>query len=100
MEQQPGFVDSDKPDHVRRLRKAIHGLKQAPRAWYTELQSFLLSLGFANSLMDTSLFVLQRRKELVYLLIYMDDILMTGNSKPAIATILCLLAERFSVKDP
>lgn len=99
MEQPPGFVDKDKPDHVCRLRKAIYGLKQAPRAWYTELQSFLLSLGFTGSLADTSLFVLQRGKELVYLLIYVDDILITGNSKTAITTILRLLAERFSVKD-
>lgn len=100
MDQPPGFIDQDHPDHVCRLRKAIYGLKQAPRAWYNELQSYLLSLGFSNSLADTSLFVLKRGQELVYLLVYVDDILVTGNSKPAINRILQLLATRFSVKDP
>lgn len=62
MEQPPGFVDSNNPTHVCRLHKAIYGLKQAPRAWYTELKNYLISLGFSNSLADTSLFVLQHGK--------------------------------------
>lgn len=57
MDQPPGFVDADKPDYVCRLHKAVYGLKQAPRAWYIELRTFLLSLGFQNSLADTSLFI-------------------------------------------
>ena len=99
MDQPPGFVDTDNPTHVCRLRKAIYGLKQAPRAWYTELRTFLLSLGFANSLADTSLFVLRHGTSFVYLLVYVDDILVTGNSNSGIQRILTLLADRFSVKD-
>lgn len=99
MDQPPGFTDQDNPTHVCRLKKAVYGLKQAPRAWYNELRDFLLSLGFANSLADTSLFVLRRKQGFVYLLIYVDDILVTGNSKDDIRTILTLLADRFSVKD-
>ena len=99
MDQPPGFIDADNPTHVCRLRKAIYGLKQAPRAWYTELRTFLLSLGFVNSLSDTSLFVLQQGSSFVYLLVYVDDILVTGNSKNDIQRILTLLAARFSVKD-
>lgn len=100
MEQPPGFVDTDKPSYVCRLQKAIYGLKQAPRAWYTELRNFLLSLGFVNSVADTSLFVLQDGKEFVYLLVYVDDILVTSSNTRGIANILNLLAERFSMKDP
>ncbi|KAG7582826.1 Integrase catalytic core [Arabidopsis suecica] len=99
MDQPPRFVDSDNPTHVCRLRKAIYGLKQAPRAWYNELRTFLLSLGFANSVSDTSLFVLQQGSSFVYLLVYVDDILVTGSSKSGIQRILTLLADRFSVKD-
>lgn len=84
MVQPHGFIDSDKPDHVCRRKKAVYGLKQAPRAWYNELRTFLLSLGFYNSLTDTSLFILRRGTELTYLLIYVDDIVITGNSKPSI----------------
>lgn len=99
MDQPPGFADTDNPTHLCRLRKAIYGLKQAPRAWYTELRTFLMSLGFQNSLADTSLFVLQQGTSFVYLLVYVDDILITGNSTSGIQHILSLLAARFSVKD-
>lgn len=99
MDQPPGFVDADRPDYVCKLNKAVYGLKQAPRAWYNELSAFLLSLGFVNSLADTSLFVLHRGSEFIYLLIYVDDILITGNTSSGIAKILALLADRFSVKD-
>ncbi|KFK33814.1 hypothetical protein AALP_AA5G063400 [Arabis alpina] len=100
MEQPPGFIDNDHPNYVCRLHKAIYGLKQAPRAWYTELHNFLITLGFNNSLADTSLFVLQNGNTLVYLLVYVDDILITGNSTSGIQHILQLLADRFSIKDP
>lgn len=99
MDQPPGFVDADRPDYVCKLNKAVYGLKQAPRAWYNELSTFLISLGFVNSLADTSLFVLWRDSQIIYLLIYVDDILVTGNTKSGIAKVLALFAERFSVKD-
>lgn len=99
MEQPPGFVDADRPTHVCKLRKAIYGLKQAPRAWYVELQSFLIGAGFYNSVSDTSLFILKLDRSIVYLLIYVDDILVTGNDNNLIAQTLHALATRFSVKD-
>ena len=80
MAQPPGFTDSDHPKHVCKLCKAIYGLKQAPRAWYHELRQFLLASGFKNSYADTSLFVLNTGGTLIYLLIYVDDIILTGNS--------------------
>ena len=100
MDQPPGYVDVDKPDHVWRLHKAVYGLKQAPRAWYVELRTFLLSLGFRNSLADTSLFILCSGNQSLYVLIYVDDILVTGNSTEGIKRFLGLIAERFSIKDP
>ena len=100
MDQPPGFKNTDTPNHVCRLRKAIYGLKQAPRAWFVELRTFLLSLGFQNSLADTSLFILHEGNLYIYLLIYVDDILVTANTVNGIQRILTLLAERFSIKDP
>lgn len=99
MEQPQGFIDSDRPTHVCRLRKAIYGLKQAPRAWYVELQTFLISAGFHNSVSDTSLFILKKGRSIVYMLIYVDDILVTGNDNSLIQQTLHALATRFSVKD-
>lgn len=99
MMQPPGVVDQDKPHHVCRLRKAIYGLKQAPRAWYNELRQFLTSVGFIASLGDTSLFILRSGRHIVYILIYVDDIVVTGNSPPLVDRFITTLASRFSLKD-
>lgn len=99
MAQPPGFVDDDRPDYVCRLRKAIYGLKQAPRAWYLELKTYLLEVGFINSVADTSLFILQKGTSFVYMLVYVDDILVTGNDTKLLNQTLDALANRFSVKD-
>lgn len=77
MMQPPGFVDKDMPNYICRLRKAGYGLKQAPRAWYTELRTYLLNVRFVNSISDTSLFILKYGKSIVYMLVYVDDILVT-----------------------
>lgn len=68
MEQPPGLIDLDKPNHMCKLRKAIYGLKQAPCAWYHELRQFLVTSSFTNSYDDTSLFVLNTSGNLIYLL--------------------------------
>jgi hypothetical protein len=57
MKQPPGFIDNTRPNQVCKLHKAIYGLKQVSRAWFTRLSNFLLDLGFKGSLMDTSLFI-------------------------------------------
>ncbi|XP_071727199.1 secreted RxLR effector protein 161-like [Rutidosis leptorrhynchoides] len=78
MEQPPGFVSTRFPNHVCRLKKALYGLKQAPRAWFQRLSSFLVSLGFTCSRADTSLFVFKKDSNILYLLVYVDDIILTG----------------------
>ncbi|KAL6334026.1 hypothetical protein AAG906_000080 [Vitis piasezkii] len=99
MSQPPGFVDLDNPTHVCKLRKAIYGLKQAPRAWYHELRKFLIASGFHNSHADTSLFVLNTGGNLLYLLVYVDDIILTGNDDTMVHKFMQLLAHQFSLKD-
>lgn len=99
MSQPPGFHDTDRPSHVCRLRKAIYGLKQAPRAWYSKLKNFLLASGFINSLSDTSLFILRHAGNFVYLLVYVDDILVTGTSSTLVQQVIDALAAKFSIKD-
>ncbi|KAM1382347.1 hypothetical protein ACFX2F_034822 [Malus domestica] len=99
MVQPPGFVDSNHPSHVCKLRKALYGLKQVPRAWYKELHSFLLSHGFVNAISDASLFLLKNGTAVIYFLVYVDDLLITGNDSSLVAKFIQLLATRFSVKD-
>lgn len=96
----PEFVDNDHFTHVCSLRKAIYGLKQAPCAWYMELKQHLLSIGFVNSLADTSLFIYHHGTTLFYLLVYVDDIIVTGSDSSSVAAVLSSLADRISIKDP
>nr|GFA30559.1 retrovirus-related Pol polyprotein from transposon TNT 1-94 [Tanacetum cinerariifolium] len=55
--QPDGFVDSDNPNHVYKLKKALYRLKQASRAWHDMLSSFLLSQEFSKGLVDPTLFI-------------------------------------------
>ena len=81
MEQPLGFVDFDNPSFVCCLKKAIYRLQQAPWAWYTELRNYLLSVGFQNFLADTFLFTLCHGSISVYMLVYVDDNLVTCNDE-------------------
>ena len=99
MAQPPRYVDQDNPTHVCHLQKALYGLKQAPRAWYTELKTFLLNFGFINSKSDTSLFIYQCPSVTIYFLVYVDDLLVTGNCSQSIRKFVDALAHRFSLKD-
>ena len=94
MSQPPGFHDTTTPHHVCRLNKAIYGLKQAPRAWYSTLQ-----LGFTNSKADPSLFIFHSEAVLCYLLVYVDDLVLTGNTPSFLTHVIHQLSIQFSLKD-
>jgi len=100
MSQPPDFVDNNRPSYVCCLKKPIYGLKQAPRAWYMALKQFLLHSGFTNSMVDTSLFILSSGNTITYVLVYADDILVTGNDNMMVEQVLASFADRFSIKDP
>ncbi|XP_035845798.1 uncharacterized mitochondrial protein AtMg00810-like [Helianthus annuus] len=99
MEQPPGFINSQFPHHVCRLQKALYGLKQAPRAWFQRLSTFLLNNGFLCSKADTSLFVYKKGASIVYLLVYVDDKIVTGSDPQLIQLFITRLHKEFSVKD-
>ncbi|XP_073358374.1 uncharacterized protein [Aegilops tauschii subsp. strangulata] len=99
MRQPPGFVDPARPHHLCRLVKALYGLKQAPRAWHARLGSVLRALGFTPSTTDTSLFLLQRPEVMMYLLVYVDDIILISSSDAAADRLVTALSDNFAVKD-
>ncbi|KAK1648322.1 hypothetical protein QYE76_066127 [Lolium multiflorum] len=78
--QPSGFVDSNLPNHVCRLNKSLYGLKQAPRTWFLRFTTFLHTLGFVSSKSDTSLLVLRTATTTAYLLLYVDDIILTAST--------------------
>ena len=93
------FKDFSKPNHVFRLKKAIYGLKQAPRAWYTALKNVILQLGFYSSKADSSLFIYSQGSNLCYFLVYVNDLVITGNNSILMANIIKQLGDMFSLKD-
>ncbi|CAN6713955.1 unnamed protein product [Malus baccata var. baccata] len=93
MMQPQGFVDPTYPNHVCRLVKSLYGLKQAPRAWNSKFTSFLPALGFQPALSDSSLFVKVDDGDVILLLLYVDDIILTGSSSHKIQSVITSLAE-------
>jgi hypothetical protein len=84
---------------VCNLDKMIYGLKQDPRAWYSRLSSKLQKLGFIPSKGDTSLFFFTNRNIHVYVLVYVDDIIVANSSQYATTTLLKNLEKDFALKD-
>jgi hypothetical protein len=92
MKSPPGFVDPSK--------QALYGLKQAPCAWYSSLSHKLQDLGFIPYKADISLFIYEKRSVTIYLLVYVDDIIVTTSSPTAIDALLADLKHDFALKDP
>jgi hypothetical protein len=80
------------------LKKALYGLKQAPRAWYGRIDNLLTSLGFTKSKADSNLYFKVMNDESVILLLYVDDLFLTGEEK-FITECKKRLALEFEMKD-
>ena len=93
-----GFETHDRESHVCRLNKALYGLKQAPRTWYGRIDSFLSSLGFTKSKADSNLYYKVEEGNLVILLLYVDDLFVTGEDGLIVDT-KRKLASKFEIKD-
>ncbi|KAM1815735.1 hypothetical protein ACFX12_000216 [Malus domestica] len=95
----PGHPQSQEPNLVCKLHKSIYGLKQSPRAWYAKLSTVLHSIGFKRSNADSSLFVRTRAASKLVVLIYVDDLIITGDNAAEITTLKQSLQQKFAVKD-
>lgn len=84
MAQTQGFNHPYFPHHVCHLGKAIYGLKQAPLSCFHKLSQQLLALEFTASKVDTSLFIYYKTAVEIFVLIYVDDILVTDSIAAAI----------------
>jgi hypothetical protein len=99
MRQPPRFEDPSMAHHHCKLDKALYGLKQVPRAWYSCLSVKLQSLGFTPSMHDISLFIYLKGVITIYVLIYVDCIIITSSSPIAIDALLGDLRSKFALKD-
>jgi hypothetical protein len=98
-EQPSGFIDSSRPSHVCHLRKSLYGLKQAPRAWFHRFTAYITSIGFTASKSDSSLFILHHGASIAYLLLYVNDIILTANTTTLLHSIIKSLQSEFAMSD-
>jgi hypothetical protein len=98
IEQPEGFVIHNEKSHVCRLKKALYGLKQAPRAWYEKMDAFLMSLGFSKSVDDPNLYYHIVGNECLILVLYVDDLFLTGLERLIVECKQALTA-KFEMKD-
>ena len=82
MEQPQGFEIHGMESHVCRMKKALYGLKQVPHAWYSNIDSYLLSMGFQKSEADPNLYFIMVGDDPLILLLYVDDFFIMGDERP------------------
>jgi hypothetical protein len=97
--QPTGFIDEARPDLVCRLNRSLYGLKQAPRAWYSRFASYLASISFVEAKLDMSLFIYCRSDDTIFLLLYVDDIVLTESTADLLQRRIVTQQREFAMKD-
>ncbi|WVZ61696.1 hypothetical protein U9M48_011528 [Paspalum notatum var. saurae] len=99
MDQPEGFVVPGKENLVCKLKKSLYGLKQSPRQWYKRFDSFMLSNGFKRSDYDSCVYLKTVNGSAIYLLLYVDDMLIAAKKKSEIAKLKAQLNKEFEMKE-
>ncbi|KAL0325093.1 UNVERIFIED_CONTAM: Retrovirus-related Pol polyprotein from transposon RE2 [Sesamum radiatum] len=86
-------------EYVCKLRKALYGLKQAPRAWYGKIAEFLTHSGYLMTSADSSLFIKAKERKLAIVLVYADDLIITGDYEEEVLQTKESLSVRFQMKE-
>ncbi|GJW43304.1 ribonuclease H-like domain-containing protein [Tanacetum coccineum] len=90
-------TDSAHSDYVCLLQKLLYGLKKAPRAWFQRFSSYAIRAGFYHSKTDSSLFIFHKGPDTAYLLLYVDDIILTASSTSLLQRIISSLHAEFAM---
>ena len=99
MESPPGFSQDFKPEEGCRLKRALYGLKQSPRAWFGRFTLAMKKYGYHQSNSDHTLFLKERGNLITCLIIYVDDMIITGSDKEEIEALKEKLFKEFDMKD-
>ena len=84
---------------VCRLHRALYGLKQAPQAWFKKFSSIVVQQGFTLSPHDTAQFVQRSSAGITLILLYVDDMIITGDDFASIRSFQHFLSQHFEMKD-
>jgi hypothetical protein len=99
MEQPLGYVDQTRLNLVYRLKTTLYGLKQAPKVWSNKIGQYLVISGFPTSNANFSLYVKKTDHGIVVIVIYVDDLIIIGESDANIFDLKNLLKQKFEMKD-
>lgn len=99
MKQPEGFAVKGKKELVCRLKKYLYGSKQSPRMWYQKFDTFIRGLGFTKSKADHCVYFKLIGDHAIYLVLYVDDMLLVGNEKEIIQDLKTRLSSKFDMKD-
>ena len=98
--QPEGFVVNGKEDKVYRLKNALHGLKQAPRAWYFKINSYFQENGFERSNNEPTLYLKREgKKDFLVVCLYVDDMIYMGSSESIVAEFKDCMMKKFEMSD-
>jgi hypothetical protein len=95
----PGYNASSKAEVVCKLQRALYGLKQSPRAWFGRFSAAMRKYGFQQSNSDHTLFLKHRLGKVTTLIIYVDDMIITGDDMEEISRLQEQLATEFEMKN-
>ncbi|KAJ7954112.1 Retrovirus-related Pol polyprotein from transposon TNT 1-94 [Quillaja saponaria] len=99
MEIPPGFSCQKTEGKVCKLKKSLYGLKQSPRAWFDRFRKAMLSFGYQQSNADHTMFVKHCHGRITILIVYVDDIVVTGDNPIEVSKLKNHLAREFEIKD-
>ncbi|MFS7918608.1 putative RNA-directed DNA polymerase [Helianthus anomalus] len=99
MDAPPGFNENFKAGETCRLKKSLYGLKQSPRAWFGRFTVVMKKYGFKQSNSDHTLFLKRRGSLVTCLIIYVDDMILTGNDEEEMSMLRDKLFSEFEMKD-
>eukprot|EP00253_Pinus_taeda_P027272 PITA_27272 len=99
MTQPPGFKIAGQEQKVCRLAKALYGLKQAPRAWYMKIDQYLTDHGFQRSPSDANPYIKHTDDDILFVVVYVDDLIITGSSAHLVHGIKQDLCRTFDMTD-
>ena len=96
---EPGFVAQGEITRVCHLRKSFYGLKKSPRAWFGKFSEVIKKFGLQKSKSDYSVFYRNSQASIILLVVYVDDIVITGNDMAGISSLKSFLHGQFHTKD-
>jgi histone deacetylase 1/2 len=98
MRQPQGFHHPDFPHHICKLKKALNGIRQAPRAWYAKLTEALLELGLVQNSAEPTMFFCITESTKLIVLVFVDDLLVAATTTAMIHNLAAELGGRFEIK--